>query len=156
MKQVEYKLDNGWTVSKNEKGIAILHVTPIEGSIFRKEQFIDIPKEIFENIRNGERHISELFRKYKLHDLIFQWNRAPVFSERQENTDSKFYGRDFIAIQDDNRYFIEYELSQYGGGHRKIEITKEIYKDARRGDKSISDLFIKYNLYHLDVTEYDV
>lgn len=156
MKQIEYKLDNGWTVSENEKGIAILHVTLIEGSIFRKEQFIDIPKEIFENIRNGERNISELFRKYKLHNLIFQWNRVSVISERQENTDSKFYGRDFIAIQEDNRFFVEYELSQHGGGHRKIEITQEIFEDARSGDKSICDLFMKYNLYHLDVIEYNV
>lgn len=156
MKQVEYTLDNGWTVTKNEKGIAILHVTPIEGSLFRKEQFINIPKEIFENIKNGERNINELFRKHKLHNLIFQWDRDPVISERHENTDSIFYGTDFLVIQEDNRYFIEYELSQHGGGHRKIEITQEIYEDARRGNNSICGLLKKYNLYHLDVTENDV
>jgi|GEM_PF-1957947 len=156
MNPIEYKLDNGWTVTKNDKGIAVLHVIPIEGSLFRKEQFVNIPNNVFDDIRDGEREIKELFRKYKLHNLIFQWDREPVVSEKYENTNSEFYGSGFLVTQEGKHYFIEYELSQHGGGHRKFEITKEIYEDARKGDKSTSDLFKKYNLYHLDIPENDV
>lgn len=53
-------------------------------------------------------------------------------------------------------YYLIYELSRHGGGHRKIPITKEIYEEARIGKHSTSDLFKKYNLYNLDVPENDV
>lgn len=151
-----YELDNGWIVTKKTDELAILHVIPREGSLFRKEQFISIPDDIFNEIKTGERRIKELFRKYNLHNLIFQWDREPITSIKNENTQNEFYGIDFLVTQEGERFFIEYELSQHGGGHRKFEITKGIYEDARKGDKSTSDLFKKYNLYHLDVPENDV
>ncbi|MBL4560323.1 MAG: hypothetical protein JKX79_05005 [Labilibaculum sp.] len=156
MNSIVFRLDNGWTVTKNENGVAVLHVTPIEGSLFRKEQFVNIPDDVFNDIRDGEREIKELFRKFKLHNLIFQWEREPVVSKKYENTEFEFYGRDFLVTQEGEHYFIEYELSQHGGGHRKFEISKEIYEDARKGDKSTFDLFKKYNLYHLNIPENDV
>lgn len=151
------KLDNGWLVTKEDGQKAVLHVIPLPNSIFRKHQTIDIPDEIYKDIELGEIRIKELFRKHKLHEFIFQWDsRQPEISKRPFNTPTIFYGLDFIAIYENQKYFLEYELGRHGGGHRKIPITKGIYEDARKGEMSISDLFRKYNLYHLDVPENDV
>jgi hypothetical protein len=153
----EFKLDNGWIVSKEVAQPAILHVLPIPNSLFRKEQFIEIPDAIYKDIESGEFRIKELFRKHKLHDFIFQWgSRKSTKSPKYKNTPTKYYGRGFLATEEHGVYYLMYELSMHGGGHRKIPITKEIYEDARKGDKSTSDLFKKYNLYHLDVPENDV
>jgi hypothetical protein len=151
------KLDNGWFVTKMEGKSAVLHITPLPNSIFRKYQSVDIPDEIFNDIELGEVSIKELFNKYKLHEFIFQWeNRQPEISKRPANSSTIFYGNGFIATNEKNGYFLEYEISSHGGGHRKIPITKDIYDDARNGDKSTSDLFKKFNLYHLDIPENDI
>jgi Mor family transcriptional regulator len=146
MKFNEYKLDNGWVVAKGIDNIVILHVMPIPDSIFRKEMNIEIPNSIYNEIELGERRVTELFRKYNLHELIFQWDREPVISKKNINTKNEFYGIDFLATCEGKCYFLEYELSQHGGGHRKIRINKEIYETARHGELSISDLIKKFNL----------
>jgi hypothetical protein len=153
----EFKLDNGWVVTKNQGRPAVLHVLPLPNSVFRKEQFVEIPDIIFKDIESGENRIKELFRKHKLHDFIFQWeSREPATSPKNLNTCNEFYGKGFLAIEENEKYYLLYELSRHGGGHRKIPITKEIYLDARTGQYSTSDLFKKFNLYNLDVPENDV
>jgi hypothetical protein len=153
----QYTLDNGWVVMKKDAQHAILHVLPIPNSIFRKEQVVEIPDEIYKDIESGERRVKELFRKHKLHDFIFQWeSHKPVTSPKHQNTKDKFFGTDFLATEENESYYLEYELSRHGGGHRKIPISHEIYRDARTGKYSISDLFKKHNLYHLDIPENDV
>jgi hypothetical protein len=72
------------------------------------------------------------------------------------NTETMYQGIDFFVTEETGRYFFKYRLSRQGDGERKFEITKEIYEDARKGDKSTSDLFKKYNLYHLDIPENNV
>jgi hypothetical protein len=153
----EYKLDNGWIASKKDAQSAILHVLPIPNSLFRKEQFVEIPDVIFRDIELGEIRVKELFRKHKLHDFIFQWeSRKPTSSPKYQNTPTKFYGKGFLAVDEINEYYLIYELSRHGGGHRRIPITKIIYQEARTGKYSISDLFKKYDLYHLDIPENDI
>jgi Mor family transcriptional regulator len=153
----KYKLDNGWIVLKKDAQPAILHVLPIPNSLFRKEQIVEIPDVIYRDIESGETSIKELFKKYKLHEFIFQWeSRKPSTSPKYQNTKNKFFGIDFLATEENGSYYLMYELSRHGGGHRKIPISKDIYEDARTGKFSTSDLFKKYNLFHLDVPENDV
>jgi|JRYD01.1.fsa_nt_gb hypothetical protein len=152
-----YKLNNGWIVEKKTDGVPVLHVTPILNTVFKKKHDVEITDEIFDDISQGERDISNLFKKYKLHKLIMKYgavevNPSIVFT----NTSNRYYGRGFIAKHEGDKYFLEYQLSTQGGGERRFEISKEIYEDARIGDKSTSDLFKKYNLYHLDIPENDV
>nr|WP_299207779.1 hypothetical protein [uncultured Brumimicrobium sp.] len=152
-----YKLDNGWIVMREGDQPAILHVFPVPNSLFRKEQVVEIPDDIYQDIESGETRVKELFRKHKLHDYIFQWDsRKPTTSPKYESTKNKFFGVDFLATDENGSYYLMYELSRHGGGHRKIPISKEIYEEARTGKYSTSDLFKKYNLYHLDVSENDV
>jgi len=153
----EYKLDNGWIVERNGNSGPVLHVTPIPNALFKKHQEVKIPEEIFEDIAQGERDVKNLFKKHKLHKIIIDEAAVEVRSSiTLTNTQTKFYGRGFIATQERDQYFLEYQLARQGGGSRKFEITSGIYEDARTGKYSTSDLFKKYNLYHLDGPENDV
>lgn len=152
----EYTLDNGWIVRQDDSGAAVLHVVPITNSIFRKEQYVEIPQAVFDDIESGEIRVKELFRKHHLHNLIFQWgSREPVTLSKPINTPNEFYGRDYIAVEED-RFYLIYELSSHGGGNRKIPVSKEVYEFARSDEFSITDLFKKFDLYHLDVPVNDV
>jgi hypothetical protein len=150
-------LDNGWIVTQKNSEDAILHVLPIPNSLFGKEQDVIIPNTIFEDIQSGEKRIKELFRKHKLHDVIFQSDKSKFINPSvNKNTKCRFFGVGFLLTKEKKSYFLEYELAKQGGGHRKIEISKVIYEEAKTGQYSISDLFKKYNLYHLDISENDV
>lgn len=151
----EYTLDNGWVVSKKNDEVPILHVTPLPNSIFRIYQDIELPDDIYKDMAEGERSIKTLFKKHKLHNLIIKWGKPKKITPKKD-TPTKFYGCGFIATQEGEKYFLEYQLARHGGGSRKFEINKEIYEDARKGDKSLSELFEKYNLYRFDVPENDV
>lgn len=153
-KQLKFTLDNGWVVEKTPNG-GILHVTPLTNSIFRVNLDIELPYNVLKDIENGELEIKELFRKHKLHNLIIQWGKTKTI-EPKKNTSTKFYGRGFIATLEEGKYYFMYQLARQGGGSRKFEITKTIYDDIRLNDYGTSDLFKKYNLYHLDVPENDV
>lgn len=153
----QYKLDNGWIVEKKDTDVPILHVTPIPNTLFRKHQDVEIDDEIFKAISGGEREVQTLFKKYKLHKIIIENGGVEVKPNvKLMNTPTKFYGGGFIVTQEEGKYYLDYQLSRHGGGSRKFEITKEIYEDARTGKYSLSDLFKKYNLYHLDVPGNDV
>ncbi|MFN6944824.1 MAG: hypothetical protein ACK4ND_07730 [Cytophagaceae bacterium] len=118
---------------------------------------VEIPDVIYRDIESGETRVKELFKKHNLHDFIFQWeSRKPIKTPTYKNSKDKFYGVDFLATEQDGSYHLIYELSRQGGGHRRIPISKEVYDEARTGKYSSSDLFKKYNLYHLDVPENDV
>ena len=79
----------------------------------------------------------------------------PVLQPRV-NTKNKYQGVDFFVMEEAGKYFIKYRLSHQGDGERNFEISKEIYKDARTGKYSTSELFRKYNLYHMDTPDNDV
>jgi hypothetical protein len=156
VRQKKYILDNGWDIEKSDEGTVILHVIPISNSIFRNEQYVEIPEVIFNEVEAGERSTKKLFQKHHLHTFIIQWKESEVPAVSKENSDTLYHGVDFIAEKEGNKYFLDYQLAIQGGGSRKIEISKEIYEDAREGKMSTSDLFKKYNLYHLDIPENDV
>ena len=153
----QFKLDNGWVVKKTEAQPALLHVIPIPNSLFRNEMIVEIPDIVYKDIELGEIRVKELFKKHNLHDFIFQWeSRKPTTSPTYLNSKDSFFGKDYLATEEKGSYYLIYELSRHGGGHRKIPISKEIYVEARTQNYSSSDLFEKYNLYHLDVSENDV
>jgi len=153
---MKYTLNNGWKVKKQDNGTGLLHVKPLPNSIFKKEQFIIISGETMKAIENGERDIQILFKKYNLHKQIIQWKKETYSKKSRINTPPKFYGKDFIVTQEGDKYFLEYQLARHGGESRKFKISKEIFHDARKRDKSLSELFEKYNLYRFDVPENDV
>lgn len=150
-----YILDNGWEAYIYDSKY-MLHVKPILNNIFSTEQRIEIPKEIYNAIKQGERSVKELFRIYKLHNYIIQWKTAEKINITRVNTESRFYGVDYIVINEEDKYFMEYMLSTQGGGTRKIEISKDIYIEARQQNISTSQLFKKYDLYRYDKPEFDV
>jgi len=148
---------NGWKViaTKNGKfGLSYESYILTEDAL---GALIEINEEVFNAACNPNVELKDLFDKYNLYDnKVLLRLGEKITLTKEENTPNKFYGRGFIATQEGNKYFLEYQLARHGGGSRKFEITKEIYEDARQGDKSTSDLFKKYNLYHLDVPENDV
>ncbi len=147
----EFILDNGWVVKETESGNGILYVTPIANSIFQIYQEVEIHHDILLDIEKGERNIKDLFRKHKLHNLIFENGSKLVIGKNNSvNTPHTYTSNDFIATKENEGYFLEYERAAHGGGHRKIQITKEIYNDACSGKYNLPKLFEKYNLYHLD------
>ena len=143
----QYQLDNGWVV-ENTTGIPVLHVTPIPNTLFRKKQNVVIEEKVFKAIVNGERNLKNLFQKFKLHKTIIENGSSSVKPNDQLiNTPTKFYGSGFIVTQEEDKYYLDYQLARQGGGSRKLEISLDIYLVARSGKQSVSDLLKKYNLY---------
>jgi len=153
MKYERIKYDR-WEITKTEEGQFSLFYEP--GIIEETGALIKINEEVFNAAKKGVT-LKELYKEFSLYnnERLYTVGK-PVTPPSKINTANQFYGRGFIATQEGNKYFLEYQLARHGGGSRKFEITKEIYEDARKGDKSTSDLFKKYNLYHLDVPENDV
>lgn len=139
---------------RTKNGGFLLEVKPTydtPGAIYRVNQ------EVFEEGANGV-ELKELFKKFGIEQNFEKISTTykRKLPSKPKDTPNKFYGRGFIAIEDNNKYFLEYELAYHGGGNRRFEISKEIYKDARTGKYTTTDLFEKYNLYHKDVPENDV
>jgi len=145
----QYKLDNSWNVWTD--GLKYyLDVKPLENSIFRKEETVEITKEIFEEVKAGQCKVSELFKKFNLSKFIIKWGESKSSQMKRENTENKFFGRGFITSKEGSKYFLEYQLARQGGGSRKFQINKEVYEDSRRGNITTSELLKKHNLFHLD------
>lgn len=148
---------NGWKViaTNNDKfGLSYDSYVLDESTL---GAMIEIDEEVFDAACNPDIQLKDLFDRYNLYDnkvLLRLGGKTTLV--KQENTPTKFYGRGFIATQEGDKFYLKYQLARHGGGSRKFEISKEIYKDARTGKFSTSDLFRKYNLYHLDVPENDV
>lgn len=151
----EFTLDNGWVVTKKEEESPVLHITPIPNTIFRNEYRVEIPDAIYKVIESGERRFKELVSKHNLFDFIIQWG-PPVKRTVPQNTPTEYYGKGFLATDEDGSYYLTYELGRHGGGLRKIPITKQTYDDARKGTLSRRELFDKYNLHRFDLPEYDL
>lgn len=152
---MKYTLNNGWTIELDNDGKGILHVKPLSNSIFRKEQYVQVSEEIVRAVQNGERSVQFLFMNFDLHKQIIQWKKG-MYPKKESNTPTKYLGIGFIVTEERGEFYLEYLLAIQGGKSRKFEISKEIYEEARTGKYSISELFKKYNLYHLDVPENDV
>ena len=153
---MKYTLDNSWTLERDNNGKGVLHVKPIPNSIFRKEQYVHVSEEIMRAVQNGERTVQSLFQNFDLHKQIIQWKKGTYPKGERINTPTTYQGIDFFVTEEGNKYYLEYLLAIQGGKSRKFEISKEIYEEARTGKYSASDLFKKYNLYHLDIPENDV
>jgi hypothetical protein len=149
-----------WIVSKDEQKPAILHVEPISNSIFRTTLKIQLPDIIFDAIANGERSVKELFRVYKMHDLIFQWNskNEKVSQTFLVDTDTKLYGHGWFVENQSGTYFFEFIKSAQGGGGRRIQISGSIYRDIRDNgkEKSVSLILDQYGLRDQDISLNDV
>ena len=154
----KYILDNGWWVEKVDNDAPVLHITPIPKTVFNKNKRIIISDVIFEDIRAGEINLKNLFRKHDLHKLIINQTSEEVRLQVKhgKNGQNENQGSDFFVFNESGKYFMRYRLSIQGDGERQIEISKEVFLDERSGDYSTSDLFKKYNLYHLDVPDNDI
>jgi hypothetical protein len=153
---------NGWTVTKQKNGTGLLHIIPETNSVFCEERFVTLTSEMMTDIENGMTNINDLALKYKIYTWIC-FDAPDSIGEKvipnprpKINTENCYQGADFFVIHEEGKYYLEYLLARQGGGERKFEISKEIYEDARKGKMSSSDIFRKYNLYHLDIPENDV
>lgn len=153
----QYELDNSWVIWTD--GLEYyLDIKPLNKTIFTKNRTVRISEEIFNVVKNGECKVLKLFKKFNLQKFLFTWNK-PNYTNRamnKVNTENKFYGRGFIVFKEEAKYFLEYQLARQGGGSRRFEISKKVYDDARRGNKSTSELLKKHNLYHKDRPENDI
>ena len=154
----KYLLDNGWLVERQHDNTPIIHIKPIPNTIFKSNLIIQITDEIYEAISLGETDLKNLFEEFKLHMLIMEQSTKRVDPTTQVKTNSEtiYHGSDFVVSKENDNYYLRYRLSRQGDGERIFEISHEIYEDARRGKFSTSDLFAKYNLYHLDVDANDI
>lgn len=148
---------DGWKViatSNNKYGLSYESFVIDEGTL---GALIEINEEVFNAACNPNIKLKDLFDKYNLYDnkVLLRLGKENTLVKK-ENSPTKFYGKGFIATQEGDKYFLEYQLARHGGGSRKFEITKEVYEDARTGKHSTTELFKKYKLYYLDVPENDV
>ena len=139
-----FELSNGWIAEQTENG-PILEVFPIPNSIFSQHRKVQIPVSLFEVIMAGERDIDVLFKKFNLQKYVIVWG-SPVRNEPPQNTEHKYFGGGWFVEEVDGKYFLDYLLSTQGGGSNRIEISKDIYLDARLGNLKLSELRAKYNL----------
>jgi len=146
---------SGWKVTHDG---GAFYLTYLPGKIGESGASYEVDKEVYERALDSEVSLTQLINEFNIFrnfKKVYDIKKPPELPLRK-NTPTKFYGKDFITTHEKDKYYLMYQLGRHGGGHRKIPITKEIYEDARKGDKSTSDLFKKYNLYHLDVPENDV
>jgi hypothetical protein len=147
----------GFKITAQKDGSGLLHIVPIKNTLFRSERYVVIPKEIFDDIKSGNTDLFSLMEKYNyLEKLIFPRIKVVPQPQPKINTENCYQGADFFVTHEEGKYYLEYLLARQGGGERKFEISKDIYEDARKGKMSSSDIFKKYNLYHLDIPENDV
>lgn len=117
-----------------------------------------VNKKIYNKVKSSSITLEELLKKYK---ILTKYRKLYNLGKERTgfvipNTDTRYGNGDFIVTDENGIYFIEYQLSGHGGGSRKFKINEQIYKEARTGNFSTSDLFKKYNLYHLDIPENNV
>jgi hypothetical protein len=154
---MEYKTikRNGWKITRDDDIFYLTYSPDIlgeSGACYR------VNEEVYKRALDSNIELKQLIDEFNIMSnfkKIYNTSKPPKLSVR-ENSPDKFYGSDFIVIHEDDKYYLNYLLSRHGGGERRFEISKEIYDDARKGAMSTSDIFKKYNLYHLDVPENDV
>lgn len=149
--------NQNWKVKKTAKGHFLLEYMP--GILGENGALVRISEEVYKVGLSEGWTLKELFDKYKLskNEVLTIIKPTVKLTPRPKiNTLIKYQGVDFFVTQEDDKYFLEYRLARHGDGSRKFEITKEIYQEARTGKYATSDLFKKYNLYHLDVPENDI
>jgi hypothetical protein len=155
MKTLKPVKRDGWKITCDGEYICLTYSPDVLGE-FGAAYLVN--EEVYKRALDPDIGLKQLIKEFnifsnfkKIYDI-----KKPLKLSPKESTPTKFYGRGFIAAQEGEKYFLEYQLARHGGGSRKFEISKEIYEDARKGDKSTSDLFKKYNLYHFDIPENDV
>ena len=139
-----FELSNGWKAEQTENG-PFLEVFPIPNSIFSRHQKVEIPESLFEVIMAGERDIEVLFKKFKLHKYVIVWEH-PEVNMPPQNTEYKYYEGGWFVEEVNGKYFLDYLLSTQGGGSNRIEISNEVYNDARLGLLKLHELLKKHNL----------
>lgn len=144
----------GWKVTCDN---GVFYLTYLPGVVGELGASYQVNEEIYKKALDENIELIQLIEEF---DIIKKFHKVYDIKRPElpfrENTPTKYYGRGFIATKEDNKYFLEYQLARHGGGSRRFEITKEVYEEARTGKYSNSELFKKYNLYHLDVPENDV
>lgn len=146
---------DGWKITHDGENFYLTYSPDILSKIGASYR---VNKDIYQRVLNSDIALNQLMIEFDIASnfkKIYDIHKPPKIIKRQ-STATMYSGHDFIITQKGGKFFLEYQLSRHGGGSRKFEITKEIYEDARKGDKSTSDLFKKYNLYRLDVPENDV
>jgi hypothetical protein len=154
-KRIEYILDNGWIVYEDDSGKGFLHVEPLQNSLFKRSKIVQLPDNIFKDIKSGLISIKELFQKHNLHNLIIEWE-TPAANDRFVRTETQYYGRGYNVCVEKNKYYLLIQLSSHGGGSRKFEITQEVFEYAQNDSLTVKDILDRFNLHHLDVPENDV
>lgn len=146
-----------WKVSKTNAGHYLLEYLP--GCLGENGATIKVTEEIYNIGKNEDISLADLFTRFDLYKIEPLYEIKPTVCQPDSpriDTLTKYQGSDFFVTKEDNKYYLEYLLSTQGGKSRKFEISMEIYKRARTGNYSTSNLFKKYNLYHLDIPENDV
>jgi hypothetical protein len=146
---------DGWKITHDGENFYLTYLPDILGELGASYQ---VNEDIYQKVLNSDIALKQLMFEFDIASTfkkIYDIRKPPNIINRG-STATNYYSHDFILTREGEKYFIEYQLAQHGGGSRKFEITKEIYEDAHKGDKSTSDLFKKYNLYHLDVPKNDV
>jgi hypothetical protein len=139
-----FKLSNGWIAEQTENG-TFLEVYPIPNSIFSRHQKVEIPESLFEVIMSGERDIDVLFKKFNLSKFVIIWEPRK-WEKPPQNTEHTYYGAGWFVEEVNGKYFLDYLLSTQGGGSNRIEISNEVYHDARLGLLKLNELLKKHNL----------
>lgn len=142
----QYVLSNGWIV-RCEENKFYLEVTPIENTIFQNEKVVELPDDVALEVKNGERNIKNLFKKFGLHKLIMSWVPNVKKGKERKDTEDRYYGGGWFVERLGSRYYIDYLAAAQGGGNIRREITKEIYLQARSGKYKLPELIRKYDLY---------
>ena len=153
----KYELDNGWDAILDSSQKTFLHVFPIINSIFNKEKIVEVPLEIFIAIKNGDRNIKSLAVNNKIYDYAIQWNKVKNENGlKPENSQKIYYGKGYISEEENEKFYLYYQLARQGGGGRKIPISKTAYLDSRNGEYTLSELFKKHNLFIFDNDKYNL
>lgn len=154
MKKPALKRD-GWKVTHDGDNYFLTYSPGLIGEL---GACYKVNAELYDTVNSNDFSLEQILTDFNVKSTFEKaYNLKPPPSlPIRKNTLTKYYGGGFIVTDEGGKYFLDYQLARHGGGSRKFEISKEAYLDARSGNYKTSELFKKYNLYHLDVPENDV
>lgn len=152
VKHIEYE------ISDRGKGLYVLQY--LDGVLAEEGAALEVSKAVFDYAMENSVSLRELFDQFELHNNkvlykigkpISNYGVSGKTSDNQGN--ETHHGAGYFVTNENDKYYLNYQLARHGGGTGRFEISKEIFLYAKREGVSTRDIFDKFDLAHLDVEE---
>jgi len=126
------------------------------GVLSEKGAAIKVSKEEFNYVSTNPISLQALIAKFELNKnkVLYRIGAKQQYIDTRDHSDkTKHHRKGYFASSDYDGYYLNYQLSRHGDGTGRFKISEEIYEYIGNNEISLTDLFVKYDLHHLDVPE---